>query len=235
LVDDDELILRLASLILTKNQIEHRYFNSAENLLNEPWDPGVTTVFSDMRLPGMSGLELCTALRKKNPAGIRIVALTAQVLPEEKEKIVKNGFDDLLLKPFSEADLLSALSEAGVTEPAAPMLDLTTLEKMVGDKQQLNSILIQCHEETSNDLLILSEAVESNDMEKLVLIIHRLAGRVGQIGANGLSAQLRKQESALKRNVLITDIRKDIDTIKNQLNLFLTNLTDEINSEQVVV
>src|SRR5690606_25819810 len=99
-IDDDAFILDLCSTILANHQIKHTCFNEPAKLLAADWDHEVKFIFMDMRMPGMSGKELCALLRKQIPADVKIIALTAQVLPEEREQVLNNGFDALLMKPF---------------------------------------------------------------------------------------------------------------------------------------
>jgi CheY-like chemotaxis protein/anti-sigma regulatory factor (Ser/Thr protein kinase) len=227
LVDDDELILRLSSIILNKYNIEHSCFNTGEKLLDEPWDNDVKVIFADMRLPGITGAELCVLLRRKIPGNTRIIALTAQVLPEEKESILKNGFNELLLKPFTEKELIGVLNQKPQTK-AATGFDLRMLEQMIDDREQLNLILQQCHHDTMHDINELSHAVQKNNLEITSLIIHRLAGRVGQVGEKKLATQLRKHDAALQIGHEIDSIKDEIDDLLAQLNMFLKALENEL-------
>src|SRR3546814_6024529 len=77
---------------------------------------------SDLRMPGMSGVELCRRLKERVPAHVKIIALTAQALPDEQEEVLKQGFDGVLMKPFRETELLKLLEE---TARSAPSRNLT--------------------------------------------------------------------------------------------------------------
>ena len=235
LVDDDPLILRLSSMILDRQNIPHKCFNTAEELLNEKWDPEVKVVFTDIRLPGIGGAQLCWMLRKKIPPDTKIIALTAQVMPEEKEAILKNGFNGLLVKPFREGDLLDALNEKRQAYPSPEIFDFTMLEKMAGDKKQVTIILQQCHRDTGDDLRELSEAVQNADREKTSLLIHRLAGRMGQIGAKKLATQLRKREAAIRRESDFDGFKDEMEDLLYEVQLFLERLSNFIRTESLVL
>ena len=230
LVDDDPLILRLSSMILSRHHIEHHCFNTAEKLLDEPWDNEVKIVFADMRLPGINGAELCVLLRRKIPADTRIIALTAQVLPEEKESILESGFNELLLKPFTEAELVDVVYKQAKTKPVSTDFDFRMLEKMVGNRQEVNSVLKQCHNDTSNDIDELSHAVQQNNAAETSLIIHRLAGRVGQLGDRKLAKSLRQSEVAIRRDNEVEGLGNEIDHIFTELNNFLKALENEMET-----
>jgi len=64
-------------------------------------------VLSDVMMPGMSGNELCAAI-KSNPltAHVAVVMLTAQAAPGSKIEGLTNGADDYITKPFQLDELL---------------------------------------------------------------------------------------------------------------------------------
>ena len=71
-------------------------------------------ILMDMRLPVMDGLA---ATRKIREHGVRvpIIALTANVMPGDRECCLADGMDDYLLKPFKRAELAAKL--ARFTQP----------------------------------------------------------------------------------------------------------------------
>ncbi|MFA6944609.1 MAG: ATP-binding protein, partial [Pedobacter sp.] len=62
IVDDDKFILQLCSNIFFKHNISHYSFNSPQELLNTNWDPEVSCLLVDMRMPGMNGQEFGSIL-----------------------------------------------------------------------------------------------------------------------------------------------------------------------------
>jgi CheY-like chemotaxis protein len=74
----------------------------------QEWQPHL--IWMDMRLPVMDGHE-ATRRIKATPQGRKtiIVALTASVFKEEREKILAEGCDDFVRKPFREAEICDAL------------------------------------------------------------------------------------------------------------------------------
>lgn len=205
-VDDDLLILRLCHLILEKNDVENETFNDGRELLALKVDPKVTHIFMDIRMPSINGIDLCRALRKKYAPTTKFIALTAHVLPQERQQLLFQGFDDVMLKPFREQNLLARL---GVTPQPLDIktnhagreaqMDLSTLTALTQDDDALlNSILQQFIEETTRDLHQLIELLKSpSDHSGVREVVHKLAGRTGQVGASGLSRTLRSLESQL--------------------------------------
>ena len=68
-------------------------------------------VFMDCHMPRMNGYDATRALRTREGQSKRtkIIALTASVLPEERQKCIDVGMDDYVSKPFSRRDLQNAL------------------------------------------------------------------------------------------------------------------------------
>ncbi|HEY8945175.1 MAG TPA: ATP-binding protein [Polyangiaceae bacterium] len=68
-------------------------------------------VFMDVRLPILSGVQAVQAIRTTELGRkVKIVAVTAHALEEEKQQILGAGFDGFIRKPYAAADLFDALS-----------------------------------------------------------------------------------------------------------------------------
>lgn len=202
IVDDDELILQLCSLILNKHGIDHACFQSAEELLDKAFDPAIRLALIDIRMPGIGGIALCRQLRQRAPADTTFVALTAEVLPDEIEQILSQGFDRILLKPFREKDLLLTLQNKTVNlirhAAAGTEFDLQVLRSMCdNDPEELKKILRLIHRETLKDLHLLRTLSAEKDLKALKELFHKLAARTGQAGALKLSAAFRTWEQQL--------------------------------------
>ena len=213
-VDDDPLILRLCSLIFTKHGVEHVTFHNPQECLSHEVDEKVTHVFLDIRMPSINGIDLCHALRKKYPEQTKFFALTAHVLKAEKESIIQEGFDGILTKPFREKELLdvfeNARGKSSPLNPAAP--DLSTLRQMtLNDESLFQSVLSQFIEETSDDISNLKTLVPSDDIRPIREVVHRLSGRLSQIGIRNLGTRFNKIEKMIVSGKSSADLRDDLE------------------------
>ncbi|MNK31213.1 Autoinducer 2 sensor kinase/phosphatase LuxQ [compost metagenome] len=228
-VDDDQLILDLCAVIFENHGIDAQFFNSPTQLLNAEWNNEVKYILMDMRMPEMSGITLCRLLREKIGNAVKIYAITAQVLPDERELLLKNGFDGLVMKPFKQEELLTIFynqattvvetDESAEIEIESVDLDLTALKKMTfNDDEQLKKILLRFSEDSLNDSDEIRDAVDKADQPRLRLLTHRLAGRIAQIGAKKLATAFRLMEMELGN--------KDLDPLKKpQIEALLTQLS----------
>jgi signal transduction histidine kinase/DNA-binding response OmpR family regulator len=214
-VDDDIMILRLCGLILAKNHIPYVTFNVAGRLLDEKPDPDVTHVLMDIRMPEINGIELCHELHKKYNSEIKFVALTAHVLPQETQELLDEGFDAVLSKPFREQELLRLFNIIhtgnGKSEEVAE-IDLSMLRSMtMGDDALFQSIINQFIEETESDISNLNESLSGLNAITVREVVHKLAGRTGQMGMASLSSTLKEIEVNLIDGVELTTLIQPIN------------------------
>lgn len=225
-VDDDPLILRLCSLILSKNGIRHVTFQNPELCLAEAVDESVTHVFLDIRMPSMNGVELCHGLRKKYPRKTRFIALTAHVLKEERDNILQEGFDAILSKPFREGDLVEILKNSSkkVLLPSATP-DFTALRQMtLNDESLFQSVLAQFVEETSDDMKTLKTVLTSHDVKTAREVVHRLSGRLSQIGISNLGSRFGAIEGQVVAGKAVQDLEDELRELTNKLEELIAQL-----------
>src|SRR5690554_3084733 len=104
IVDDDEAVRDSLRWLLEANGYRVKCFSAAEEFLNS-YDPDVIAVLIvDVRMPGMSGLELQEALIARK-ATIPMVFITGHGDVPMAVNTMKKGAVDFLEKPFNEADL----------------------------------------------------------------------------------------------------------------------------------
>jgi signal transduction histidine kinase/DNA-binding response OmpR family regulator len=200
LVDDDAFILKWCSSVLDMYQIQHECFSSPEEVLNQPWDEEVKFVLTDMRMPGMNGAELCARLRETASTEVKFFVLTAQALPEERSKLLGMGFDGILMKPFHSNQLLELLEKSSAkTQNEHPAIDLSTLNAMTfGDETVMREILEQFVKDSRQDLQTMKSMLSNSEIEEMHELMHRMAGRTGQIGAKNISADFRNFEIKIR-------------------------------------
>ncbi len=231
-VDDDTFILELCNTILHNNKIPHKIFSSPQALLEEPLDPEVSHILMDLRMPGISGSELSNILRNKISESVKIIAFTAQALAEERSKILSEGFNGLLVKPFREAELLEILGiiNSKNFQNISKEVDLGILPMIYDDPKELNKIINLFIKDSLDDLMNLKSAVRKQNIVDAEILFHRLAGRSAQLGQDKIAFSLRKCEIDA-RNGEIVDIEV-VNKIETQLLHFIDYLS---NKEKTVL
>ena len=112
IIDDEELFRIMISEILEKWGYHTVTASSMEQVLSQ--DTPVNLIIIDIFMPGMGGIEGIQRVREKWPDA-KILSISAGWKSMEKKKALeaaeKVGADFILAKPFSEEDLLKALTE----------------------------------------------------------------------------------------------------------------------------
>ena len=110
-VDDDPSFLAAASRLMRAHGFAVRTFASATEFLAQRDADAPGCVLADVRMPGMTGLELQTALaRSDNP--LPILLLTGYGDIPSSVRAMRDGAEDFLEKTAPHAELLAAVTRA---------------------------------------------------------------------------------------------------------------------------
>jgi FixJ family two-component response regulator len=111
-VDDDHSVRESLSSLIRSVGLAVKVFESAEEFIASA-DVGKTDcLILDVRMPGMSGLELQRLLAASHPH-LPVVLITAHGSDEEmRSRALKDGAADYLSKPLSEETVLGAVQTA---------------------------------------------------------------------------------------------------------------------------
>jgi FixJ family two-component response regulator len=111
LVDDDAAVRDALGLLLRSVGLDCEVFASALEFL-ESYDPGRhSCLVADIRMPGLSGLELQQRLNEQR-AGIPIVFITGHGDVPMAVSAMKSGATDFVQKPFRDQDLIDRIHKA---------------------------------------------------------------------------------------------------------------------------
>jgi two-component system, LuxR family, response regulator FixJ len=111
LVEDDEEILRSLSMLLESRGFSVWGFSSAERFLEAMTDEPPECVVSDIRMPGMTGLELQKEIHKRD-AAVPVILITGHGDIAMAVRAINEGAFDFIEKPFNDERLMESLSKA---------------------------------------------------------------------------------------------------------------------------
>jgi FixJ family two-component response regulator len=111
IVDDDESVRKALKRLFKSVGLKVNEFASAEDFLNFATPSEAACLVLDLRLPGMSGLELQAKLLVAN-CHIPIVFISAHGDRQARAQALAAGAIDFLQKPFSEKALFDAINSA---------------------------------------------------------------------------------------------------------------------------
>lgn len=110
IIEDNALNRKLAGRILSGSGYEVLEAASAEDGLALVRLHLPALVVMDMQLPGMDGIEATRQIRADaTTAHIRVLAVTALAMAEDREHVMANGCDGYLSKPYAYQALLQAV------------------------------------------------------------------------------------------------------------------------------
>jgi len=104
-VDDEIQITRVLRASLTAQRYDVRTANDPEEALRifEEWKPDL--LVTDLMMPGMTGIDLCRAIRRTSRTPIIVLSVRNQ--EHSKVESLDAGADDYVTKPFSIQELLA--------------------------------------------------------------------------------------------------------------------------------
>ena len=110
-VDDDESIRRSTGLLIESFGYRAAAFESAEGFLRCSQLRDTSCLIIDVQMPGMNGLQLQSQLAAEG-CGIPIIFITAYDDNDSRRQAMQAGAVAFLGKPFSDEQLLQAISSA---------------------------------------------------------------------------------------------------------------------------
>jgi len=138
-VDDEAPIREAVQQWLTLSGFEVRLFSRAEECLAQLPDhfPGV--ILSDVRMPGMDGLQLLAELQRRD-RDLPVIMLTGHGDVPMAVDAMRDGAYDFLEKPFSPETLLGSLRRA--LEKRALVLENRALHERADNRSRLDATLL---------------------------------------------------------------------------------------------
>jgi two-component system sensor histidine kinase BarA len=259
-VDDNEANLKLINELLLEQVNEVTTVVNGQEAVDICKHEKFAMIFMDIQMPIMDGISALKSIKAMTfNENTPIIAVTAHALKEEKDKLLKLGFDSYMTKPIDEAMLRHCIYEyCDLTQPQhlktmqnknsdnthlntkgsedrsatnmqtdAPnnkVIDWSLALKRAGNKKELAKEmlkgLVQSLPETKINI---SEALTSQDVEQLKILIHKLNGACCYSGVPSLGRVTHLIETELKSDVTIDDLEPEffeffehIDNVINQ-------------------
>jgi two-component system response regulator FixJ len=144
IVDDDPAVRAGLGALLEASGYAAEAFESAEDFLARPSLPPSGCVLVDVRMPGMSGLELQRELKRRAIA-LAVVVITGHGDIPMAVAALKAGAVDFLEKPFDSDALLAAVEQAvsRAAPPGGAAVDLAArVEQLTPRERQVMDLVV---------------------------------------------------------------------------------------------
>ena len=106
-VDDDSALAEMLGIVLRSDGFEPDFVAEGDRALHVFRDARADIVLLDLMLPGMSGIEVCRAIRAES--GVPIIMLTAKSDTVDVVLGLESGADDYVIKPFKPKELVARM------------------------------------------------------------------------------------------------------------------------------
>jgi len=183
-VDDEENIRLVLCKVLQKNGYTVEAAASAEEALARLEDFGPDFLIADVRMPGMSGLDLCRELSARASAAT-VIVMSAYGSVELALDAMKAGAYDYISKPFKQDEVLLALRKAEEREHLRRenralrevIRRESTLEGMLGKSEPMQRIFRTIEKVAAFDTTVRVSGESGTGKELVARAIHRLGPR----------------------------------------------------------
>ncbi|MCL2792666.1 MAG: ATP-binding protein [Spirochaetaceae bacterium] len=180
-------------------------------------------IFMDIHMPVMDGLEAAAKIIELNPE-IPIVALTANIMPSDKEAYNQSGMKDCVGKPFTSQELWRCLMK--YFEPISwQHVDEGNRAKSEAELwQKLTGSFVK---DNRNRLSEIETAINTGDIKLAHRLVHTLKSNAGQLGKTLLQQAAANVEHQLKdgKNLVTEEQLKILET---ELNTALAELDEDL-------
>jgi len=171
-------------------------------------------IFMDMHMPVMDGLEAASMIRDMK-AGIPVVAMTANIMINDREIYSELGMNDCVGKPFTSQELWRCLMK--YFKPVSWMKE-DKKKRDRTDKELHKKLIANFVRNNSGIYNTLTDALDSGDITLAHRIVHTLKSNAAQIGKTSLQEASQKIEDLLGNG-------------KNQVTPgFMTTLENELKN-----
>jgi two-component system, sensor histidine kinase and response regulator len=202
LVEDNPVNQRVAQRLLEKLAADVTIACNGAEALERIAETGFDAVLMDCQMPVMDGYTATRRIRELEQSGgsarrLPIIALTANVMKEDRERCIESGMDAHLCKPMEAALVIETLNRYLKPRLREPAVDLEALRIVTGSdvefERELTTLFLSSAHQCLADI---SAALQANDFDAVRKCAHTLKGSSSNIHASGLSAVAANLEIA---------------------------------------
>ena len=207
-------------------------------------------------MPVMDGYEATHAIRKMESSkrNIPIVALTANAMPEDRNKCLAAGMNEFLTKPLqldklspivnqfcasapeahtlTESQVNEVLESTNAQERLDAQVDLKRLYKVVSNDMSFLTELVDAYVQTAQETFSeLKSAVDANDTQTIARTAHKLKGASSNMcifSVSEIAASLEREADTLGNQ----DIRNTIAALEQRVHTAIEELMTATHAEK---
>jgi PAS domain S-box-containing protein len=203
LVEDNPVNQRVAQRLLQKLSANVTLAGNGAEALERLEAGRFDIVLMDCQMPVMDGYTATQRIREREAAGqsarLPIIALTANVMSEDREKCVAAGMDAHLGKPIEPVQVIDVLSRYLKSEQRSPAVDRAALKELTGGDAEFERELAETFIGSGDQCLAdIVAALRQSDYDTVRKRAHSLKGASANIHALTLSSMASSLEQAAR-------------------------------------
>ncbi|MDB6085411.1 MAG: domain S-box [Gammaproteobacteria bacterium] len=229
LVEDNPVNQHVALRILQKLGTGVTLANNGAEALERFAEGSFDAVLMDCQMPVMDGFTATQRIReeertKRRGARVPIIALTANVMSEDRENCIAAGMDAHLGKPLEASQLADCLGRYLKRDTAVAAVDLRALRELTGGDLEFQRELVETFVSSGDKCLAeIVAALRISDLDTIGKRAHALKGASANIHAHPLSAAASNLETAAR-----TKSVEEIDGLVRQLGEHLHAVNEQL-------
>ncbi|MDB5985996.1 MAG: two-component system response regulator GlrR [Nevskia sp.] len=197
LIDDDAKQLRVITLRLETEGYSVASAASGADALAQLRDVRPHLVLTDLRMPGIDGVELLAQVQNRMP-GVPVVLLSAHGDIDDAVRALHGGAVDFLTKPVDRERLLECLQRYIPTQDPAPAVGSQWAADLVTRSPTMAAILEDARRVARTDATVLVTGASGSGKELMARAIHRGSARSTRpfvaINCSAVPAELLESE-----------------------------------------
>jgi PAS domain S-box-containing protein len=229
LVEDNPVNQRVALRLLQKLAADVVLANNGAEALERIAEGGVDAVLMDCQMPVMDGFTATARIREREREEglgkrLPIIALTANVMSEDRDHCIAAGMDAHIGKPIVPTQLADCLSRYLGDTKALHDVDVNALHELTGGDAEFERELIDTFVASGDQCLEeILEAVRTSDFDTVGKRAHALKGASANIHAHRLAAAASNLEAAARSNstreigTLVHQVKEKLQAVNAQL------------------
>jgi len=262
LVEDNEINMELALELLTSNGIIVETANNGQEALDILARKNFDGVLMDCQMPVMDGYTATRRIREQEDfAKLPILAMTANTMAGDREKVLAAGMNDHIAKPINVQEMFATIARwispsepskdipagSSVAAPADEMPELSGINIAVGlavcqnNRRLYRKLLLKFSLSAADFVTRFRQARTDDDPETAIRCAHSLKGVAGNIGATEIQKRAQALESACRDKMspanidnLLADVAGALGSVLDGLEVLQKRGADSSDSGAVL-
>jgi two-component system, OmpR family, aerobic respiration control sensor histidine kinase ArcB len=239
------LALSFLELIDAKVDLAH----DGEEALAKSKEKKYDLILMDIRMPFLNGFEVTKKIRqeKNKNKSSPIIAMTADILNNNRETFNNAGITDFLAKPYNETELFHLIalhtgkkpidekSKAELSIPQTlnseePLYDFTNLGILGTDEEFLKEMKILFIETIPPQIDLVDKAVQAHDWAAMPGLTHNLKSTLGNIGINKAVKRIKKIDELALEGKNVKEMNELIEQLRSLINRVIEAFLNDLKN-----